>query len=963
MKKLFLLSTILLIAFVFIYSCSAVEEDISPPEVVESQESEPDPTQYTLTVTAGEGGSVTAGGTYDEGTDVTITATPSEGYVFVGWEGSDETTPEIIISLNSDITLTALFESSLATEIIGKWDFSSDTEKNNCTIVSIIFSTDLNFKLYTQNAVILGNFSVSQGTINLSIGDTSLGTIGSININGSNLSASFNINGYCVAVRVAQKNNNYTPNKTYVPDDNFEQTLIDLGHDDFLDNYVITNNISGITSLDVNAKNISDLTGIEDFVSLVQLLSYQNNISKINLSLNTSLDYLELGENNITFVDLSNNLLLEHLNLYGNQLTSIDVSANQALTYLSLGGNSFTNIDVSSNLLLTDLLVFDNDLSSLDISGSIGLINLMAKGNTNLSCIQVNQTQLNQPPVGFDKELNTRLSLDCNSSCVTNNPNNLFNDTFTTMKQKYSVGDAINFGNKKLYVNEFNDDVDGPNDTTWNQWMENQYGVFRDIRAINFGFSASLGPNDMFIEFFYDSLTEKFLFVRFRYLNGQNAPNSCGINYHFFQKRYFSNRTIVPNFVNNCETEYFECIEDTFDAAVQYSDLITQQKPISLGNNGVTIECINASVGDTGDVNGKTYEVVDRATLETKITNGDDVTCVCTSLVTDMSSIFEGNSTFNQDVSSWDTSNVTNMERMFSEATLFNQNIGAWDTSNVVNMESLFNRATNFNQDIGNWDTSNVTTMGNMFLLTSFNKNIGLWNTSKVLFMGGMFANNPSFNQNIGGWDTSNVTSMQQMFDRAIAFNRNIGNWNTSSVVNMGAMFWKAESFNQDIGNWNTTNVTNLGAMFLDAKSFNQDLSDWCVVNITSEPNDFATNSALTSTNKPIWGTCPGSFSIDVTATSSSNYTLSGTDRTGNISGNDPDLIFNVGDTINFVVSASGHPFYLKTVAGTGTGDVITGVTNNGSENGTITWTPTTTGTFYYQCSLHGGMVGTITIQ
>ena len=174
----------------------------------------------------------------------------------------------------------------------------------------------------------------------------------------------------------------------------------------------------------------------------------------------------------------------------------------------------------------------------------------MAKGNTNLSCIQVNQTQLNQPPVGFDIELNTRLSLDCNSSCVTNNPNNLFNESFTTMKQKYSVGDAINFGNKKLYVNEFNDDVDGPNDTTWNQWMENQYGVFRDIRAINFGYSASIGPNDMFIEFFYDSLTEKFLFVRFRYLNGQNAPNACGTNYHFLQKRYFSNRTKIPNFTD-----------------------------------------------------------------------------------------------------------------------------------------------------------------------------------------------------------------------------------------------------------------------------------------------------------------------------------------------------------------------------------------------------------------------------
>jgi len=100
-----------------------------------------------------------------------------------------------------------------------------------------------------------------------------------------------------------------------------------------------------------------------------------------------------------------------------------------------------------------------------------------------------------------------------------------------------------------------------------------------------------------------------------------------------------------------------------------------------------------------------------------------------------------------------------------------------------------------------------------------------------------------------------------------------------------------------------------------------------------------------------------------VTASNSSDYTLSGTDRTGNISGNDPDLVFNVGDTINFVTNASGHPFYLKTTAGTGTGNTISGITNNGAAVGTITWTPTSAGTYHYQCSLHGGMVGTITIQ
>ncbi len=211
-------------------------------------------------------------------------------------------------------------------------------------------------------------------------------------------------------------------------------------------------------------------------------------------------------------------------------------------------------------------------------------------------------------------------------------------------------------------------------------------------------------------------------------------------------------------------------------------------------------------------------------------------------------------------------------------------------------------------------------------------------------------------------WDISSAKSLRAMFEYS-NFNFDIGDWNTSSVNSMHRTFSQASSFNQDIGNWNTSNVTDMEIMFDGATNFNQNLSGWCVVNITSEPTNFSTNSALSSSNKPIWGTCPSSFSIDVTATSSSNYTLSGTDRTGNISGNDPDLIFNVGDSINFVVSASGHPFYLKIVAGTGTGDVITGVTNNGSENGTITWTPTTTGTFYYQCSLHGGMVGTITIQ
>jgi len=86
MKKALLPITVVVILSVLIYSCSSDDDDSAPPSIIQTPEPEtPATTQYTLTVTAGEGGSVsTEGGTYDEGTEVTITATPDEGYQFVG---------------------------------------------------------------------------------------------------------------------------------------------------------------------------------------------------------------------------------------------------------------------------------------------------------------------------------------------------------------------------------------------------------------------------------------------------------------------------------------------------------------------------------------------------------------------------------------------------------------------------------------------------------------------------------------------------------------------------------------------------------------------------------------------------------------------------------------------------------------------------------------------------------------
>ena len=104
-------------------------------------------------------------------------------------------------------------------------------------------------------------------------------------------------------------------------------------------------------------------------------------------------------------------------------------------------------------------------------------------------------------------------------------------------------------------------------------------------------------------------------------------------------------------------------------------------------------------------------------------------------------------------------------------------------------------------------------------------------------------------------------------------------------------------------------------------------------------------------------------YIFNVSAENNNNYIVSGTDKNGSVSGNDPDITISVGETINFIVRANGHPFYLKTQPSLGGGDLVSGATNQGTSNGTVTWTPSSAGTYYYVCSLHDGMYGVLTVE
>ena len=124
------------------------------------------------------------------------------------------------------------------------------------------------------------------------------------------------------------------------------------------------------------------------------------------------------------------------------------------------------------------------------------------------------------------------------------------------------------------------------------------------------------------------------------------------------------------------------------------------------------------------------------------------------------------------------------------------------------------------------------------------------------------------------------------------------------------------------------------------------------------------TSAETTSTETTSTETTSSTYSITVTAQSSSNYILSGSDQNGDVSGNDPSVSAKVGDTLNFNLNSPGHPFYLIKVSngGTDSNNLIDGVTNNGASSGTISWTPSEAGTYYYICEYHPSMLGTITI-
>ena len=258
---------------------------------------------------------------YDSGTTVQLTAIPDEGWIFVGWSGDHiGTANPIQLKIDQAMTITAKFEMDMSIPI-QFWIVGNGSVEAEWVGDPALGNSDVRLTAYPGDGWYFvswwgipdhdefGNFLTTENPLEF-------------NLNGA---LTF-YDSETLFVFVMFKEG--ITDQTYIPDDGFEQALINLGYDDQLDDYVLTQVVSRIEELDVSNRNIEDLSGLEDFISLRMLNCSQNNLK--NLKLPTIPIYkLYLQDNELTDLDLSDLGNILFLDIRNNPLTCVQINEDQ----------------------------------------------------------------------------------------------------------------------------------------------------------------------------------------------------------------------------------------------------------------------------------------------------------------------------------------------------------------------------------------------------------------------------------------------------------------------------------------------------------------------------------------------------------------------------------------------------------------------------------------------------------
>lgn len=180
-----------------------------------------------------------------------------------------------------------------------------------------------------------------------------------------------------------------------IPDVNFETELITQGID--TDGVVngqisIADALAKTGTLNVDSKNISDLTGIEAFTNITRLDCIFNNLNALDISALTGLIELRCRNNNLTAINTVSNPNLEKLRVHNNELTVLDVSTNSNLIQLLSQGNNLTELNVKTG-------------------NNTNMTGFFAQNNPSLTCIEVDDAAY--ADANFTKDATSTFSTDC----------------------------------------------------------------------------------------------------------------------------------------------------------------------------------------------------------------------------------------------------------------------------------------------------------------------------------------------------------------------------------------------------------------------------------------------------------------------------------------------------------------------------------------------------------------------
>lgn len=200
-----------------------------------------------------------------------------------------------------------------------------------------------------------------------------------------------------------------------IHDNNFLDALKEKGVDTDGNGKISSDEAEAITVLDVSEYNISDLTGIEAFVNLLDFRCQSNQLIHLDVSNNTALVFLLCDRNQLNTLDVSNDTALESLLCGLNNLTTLDISENTALIYMDCGFNGLTTLDVSNNSALESLLCdYCTQLTSLNLSNNTSLHTLGIRGMPSLTKVCVWEMPITTPlDVFADGSPNFYFTTDC----------------------------------------------------------------------------------------------------------------------------------------------------------------------------------------------------------------------------------------------------------------------------------------------------------------------------------------------------------------------------------------------------------------------------------------------------------------------------------------------------------------------------------------------------------------------